>query len=327
MYGWPIRDEDGEITFLAHLVTPAEGGSAGGPGSQSDKRIRYLSRLSSDPIFIVGPEGDIRYASPSVERVLGYDPETLTGQRMDQLVTSEDRAASCSMIADVLEAPRKSGKAEVRLTRIDGQTPWFEVVASNLVDVEEVGGVTLQARDISERKELEQQLELLASIDALTNLFNRRGFLNALERELATRSPESPPVRLVYIDLDNFKDINDQHGHQAGDDILAQIADRLKQVIGEHGVVGRIGGDEFVIMLHAQDVLDLDRLIEETEEALDLCCDFEGTAVEVRGSMGVAEASTPGVLPRELLQLADNALYERKEARVRQVTDARTFRR
>jgi diguanylate cyclase (GGDEF)-like protein/PAS domain S-box-containing protein len=315
---WPIPNDDGEIVYIANLVTPVDGaGTTGQGGSQSDTRIRYLSRLSSDPIFIIGPDGDIRYASPSVERVLGYDPESLTGTRFDQLVLEEDRAANCGMVEQVLKAPRKSGKVEVRLTRIDGEAPWFELVASNLVDVEDVGGVTLQGRDISERKALETQLEGLASIDSLTGLFNRRGFLNALDTMLATRNPDMEAVRLVYIDLDNFKEINDQHGHLAGDDILVQIADRLRRVVGEHGVVGRIGGDEFVAMLHDEDMLVLDRLESELEQALDLCCDFEGVDVMVRGTMGVAEAADGGVLPRELLQLADNALYERKAARIR----------
>jgi diguanylate cyclase (GGDEF)-like protein/PAS domain S-box-containing protein len=325
LLAWSILNDDGEVAYIVNLLSPVDDASSGGPGrSQSDNRIRYLSRLSSDPIFIIGPDGDIRYASPSVERVLGYDPESLTGTRFDQLVLEEDREENRGLVRNVLKAPRLSDKLEVRLTRIDGETRWFEVVASNLVDVEDVGGVTLQGRDISDRKALEAQLEHLASIDSLTGLFNRRGFLSALDRALANRTPDLLTVRLVYIDLDNFKAINDQHGHLAGDDILVQIADRLRQVVGDLGVVGRIGGDEFVIMLHAEDVLELDRLEIEIEQALDLCCDFEGTEVEVQGTMGVAEAADGGVLPRELLQLADNALYHRKASRLRRDAGLKT---
>ncbi len=265
----------------------------------------------------MGTKGEILYASPSVERVLGHDPESLTGLRFDQFVLEEDQATTRCLMASIQEAPRKSGKAEARLKRIDGEAPWFEVVASNLVDVEDVGGFTFQARDISERKELEQQLELLASSDSLTGLLNRRGFMRELERALAHREPTSPLLRLVYIDLDNFKAINDQYGHLAGDDILTQIADRLRRIVNDSGIVGRIGGDEFVIVLQAEDTVELDRLGAEIQDALDASCEFGGHDVLVRGTLGMADAADASVLSRELLQLADNALYERKAARIR----------
>lgn len=318
MLAWPVRNEAGDVIYLGHLVTPVE--SADPSNSRqltAEQRIHSLSRLPFASIFIIDPKGAIDYASPSVERILGYDPDHLAGRQLASLVDARDLAVTTQLVMDVVSSPRKSAKAEVRLIRADGETAWFEVVASNLLDVDVVRGIAVQARDISERKVMEQQLEDLANIDSLTNVLNRRGFLLALDAALAAKGEDAPYIRLAYTDLDNFKDINDGHGHIVGDAILVQIATRLRDIVQDHGVVGRIGGDEFVILLQASNVSEFDRFERDIASALRLPCEFEGRHIAISGSIGVAEASNSALTSVDLLRTADQALYARKANRSR----------
>lgn len=316
MLGWPIRNDAGEITHLGQMLTPTPLREVTpAHRTMSDARIHYLAQLSSDPIFVVTAQRTIQYASPSVERSLGLMPGDVLGMALDDLVAEADQPRIVDVVAEVLTSPRKRATVELRLLRSNGEFPWFEVVAANLTDVDEVQGIALQGRDISYRKDLEERLAHLAMVDPLTQTLNRRGFLAALEEELAQQRPDQP-LRVAYVDLDDFKGINDAYGHITGDALLMRIAEQLQTALGNDGCVGRIGGDEFVMFFRPPETGTLDSLESRLRSSLEESQEVEGHRVQASGSMGVVEHfADPETTSLDLLHQADRALYECKRKR------------
>ena len=179
----------------------------------------------------------------------------------------------------------------------------------------EVRGFYLILWDITERWALEQQFRLRALRDSLTGLLNRAAIMEALERAIAEHGPGSHELALLYLDVDHFKEINDNLGHAVGDEVLKVFASRLQRSVRTSDVVARLGGDEFVILLqhlssseHASEVAA--KVIEAMTEPLQI----RQYSLAVSTSIGVAmlDAQTP--CPETLLEKADQALYQAKQA-------------
>ncbi len=182
-------------------------------------------------------------------------------------------------------------------------------VAGKVVDGELRLGV-VHTEDVSERLQLAERLAFAASHDALTGIPNRGSLINLLHETLA-RSPE---LTVMFIDLDDFKDVNDAHGHAAGDRILTAVADRLRTLVRDTDVVGRVGGDEFVIVSTAiTDALSAASVADRMLHAVSQPIDLETTSVAQTISIGVASAES-GLTAEELLARADFAMYEAKQA-------------
>lgn len=313
MLAWPIRNETGDITYLGHLLTPTSlREPTPAERTMRDTRIRYLAQLSSDPILVLSAERSIQYASPSVERSLGFVPANLIGTAVDDLVPDADRAGLIDLVADVLTAPRRRATAEIRLARSDGEMRWFELVAANLTDVDEVQGIGLQGRDISDRKLLEERLAHQAMVDPLTQALNRRGFVEVLDRTLAELGA-GQVLCVAYLDLDDFKGINDHYGHIVGDTLLVELADRIGRVIGERGKVGRMGGDEFVFCVRASSVAELDDVERDILASFEQHHIVHGEPLQVNGTIGrVDHVGGNAVTSQELILRADQDLYQRK---------------
>jgi diguanylate cyclase (GGDEF)-like protein len=176
----------------------------------------------------------------------------------------------------------------------------------------EVSGAITCVLDITDSARARQELERRATFDPLTHCHNRASVLSTLEHELARE--DSTNTGVVYVDLDQFKPVNDRLGHAAGDELLVQVAERLKLASRDSDVVGRLGGDEFLVVLRdipGQEVAmrAADRICET------LCGTFELTcgAAELRASVGVACSNGERVSSEELVKRADGAMYQSKE--------------
>lgn len=313
---WLVRADSGEPVYFVAMMTGLEAATAIDIRAVgSDKRFRYLAQLSLDPIFVVAGDSTVQYASPSTERTLGVDPEMVVGTGVGDMVFADDRLALRSMLAELESQPRKTTKAELRLRRGDGTVRWFELSGSNLEDVPEVTGVVLQARDITERKDLEQQLAEQAIRDPLTNLLNRRGILDQIECALQRRDASVNDLGLLFLDLDRFKAINDQFGHQTGDEALKVIAHRLATFLDRPNIVGRLGGDEFVMLVEHVDQAALDHIVEAVTVAMDTPIELHGRHFAIGGSVGAALSSETIQTSDALLSAADKAHYLAKSMR------------
>jgi len=318
MSNWLVRDHEGRPEYLVCAFSPLGADEESDSHWQrADKRFRHLAQVSADPMFIVGVDLVVRYASPACERTLGLDPDEFVGQRLTDLVLEEDRKLFLDLHSAVTDRPRHTERQELRLHRRDGQWRWFDVSATNLLDVPEVEGYAFQARDVSDRKLVEQLLAQQALFDPLTNLLNRRGMLQRLERALEVANASGSSLSVLYIDLDNFKQVNDRFGHEAGDDALTIAAGRLAEAVGTAGIVGRWGGDEFVVVIEdsspALERAVVGRITTRLAEPIDL----EFVRVTLKASIGSA-FTTPGdgnTAPMALLRLADRSLYRAKAVR------------
>ena len=278
---------------------------------------RWLSALvsgSSDIVIVVGADGLLQYASPAFESLLGYPSTEAQGLMAATMLHPDDRLKLESAMA----MARGSGTAlheEVRLRRTDGVWLWFEAAITNLTADPDILGFVANLRDITRRKDAEDRLAHAALHDALTGLPNRALILNRAEQMLARARRQDTPVAALFIDLDDFKDINDTLGHEAGDQLLAKVATRVADVTRDEDTVGRLGGDEFIVLVDAASLAaGVETVAERILNALTIPFEIPASDVplEITASIGIAEGVS--ALPGELLRDADIALYQAKAA-------------
>lgn len=279
-------------------------------------RFEELVRFSSDAIFIVDAVGTIRYAAPSVTGVLGYLSVDVEGKRLADLVDPAQADDAASFLALVQRQDARSPTSvELRLRRADGTEIAGEVTGSNLLSNSDVRGVVVTIRDVSARHQLEQQLRHQAFHDALTGMANRALFNDRLERAMRVRrsSADHAPA-VAYLDLDDFKTVNDSLGHAAGDLLLRTVAERIAHCLRGSDTAARLGGDEFAILIEEvpddRALLELiQRVVDSVGQPITLPGDH---VVEVRVSAGVATSSEGVETSDDLLRRADLAMYRAK---------------
>ena len=272
-------------------------------------------RHSSDLITVLGADGRIVYQSPSSLAVLGFDPDELTGTRFEALLAPGDSTRLIQILGD--GSAREAGQTEVlqaALRHHDGTVLQFEIQYTNLLEDEHVNGIVLNARDISERAQFEEQLSHQAFHDPVTGLANRALFGERVRHASARALREGGGVGVVFLDLDDFKTVNDSLGHAAGDEVLTEFAKRLESVIRASDTAARFGGDEFAILLEsvssADDAVEtVDRVL----EAMSVPLRVGHKELVLRASMGVSLAE-PGTVveAEELIRNADAAMYNAK---------------
>jgi len=279
---------------------------------RSEARFASLVQHSSDLITVVGPDATIVYQSPSSERVLGYHPDELLGTRFDRLVVREDADRLLRVIADGSDYPRREGQViECTLRHREGGLRQFEILHTNLLDDEHVRGIVLNARDISERKDFEEQLTHQAFHDPVTNLPNRALFVERVRHAVGRARREESEIGVIFLDVDDFKTINDSLGHGAGDLALIDVAKRLSNSIRLSDTAARFGGDEFVVLLEDLDSTETavevaERILDDLRQPLTVA----GKELALRGSIGISileGSSTAGA--DELIRDADAAMY------------------
>ena len=279
-----------------------------------EERYASLIANASDVIMIVAPDGMLRFVSPACERTLGLKPEEITGRSLPELWVGEDGEKVRLFLAEVAATRFGTvGPVELRIER-GARRCVIEGVGSNLTEDPAVQGLALNFRDISERKALEEQLRQLAFHDPLTLLANRNLFRDRVQHALTLAQFGQGSVAVMFLDLDNFKNINDSLGHDAGDCLLQAVAQRIVKTTRSSDTVARLGGDEFAVLLEGiATVSEVGRLADALIDTLDLPFTLEGMEVRVAASIGVA-FSTPDTGAEALLSNADIAMYHAKAA-------------
>ena len=279
---------------------------------ETEARFRSLVQHSSDVFAILDPMGIIRYVSPAAERVFGTSAERMMNRTLAELVHEADRGAYEAHFSASLMGSLSTSHIGCRMIRTDGEWMRTEVVATNLLADPNVNGIVLTIRDVTERVTLEEHLRHQALHDPLTGLGNRALFQDRVAHGLARAERTNDEVAVVFLDLDNFKEINDSLGHAAGDAVLVQTANRLRTCLRDSDTAARFGGDEFAILLEQTrgefEVMDVANRI---SAALARPLQVEGKDVDLNASIGIARAQ-PQQSADEVLRNADVAMYHAK---------------
>jgi len=280
---------------------------------RSEARFQTLVQSASDVILIVKPDTTISYQTPSVRRTLGYEPAELEGREFTSLLHPDDLEKALAVYTGVAFRTGTSVTAEWRIRHADGKWHNVEVVATNLLDDPTVEGCVLTMRDVSERKVLEEELKHQAFHDALSGLANRALFHDRLEQALARAVRSSTSVAVLFLDLDDFKLVNDSLGHTAGDQMLAEVAVRINGSLRAGDTAARFGGDEFAVLVEQCNGVEeacevAERIIADLYQMM-LIDDRE---FHTRASIGIALSPRGLESPADLIQAADVAMYSAK---------------
>ena len=272
---------------------------------ESEERYRLIVEMSPDAIM-VQMDGKLAFANSAARRMFAeHSPRQLIGMTMNDL-------GLASEIARATEDP--SERIETIATRLDGSR--FEIALRCLpMSYDGKAAMQVVARDISDRKRLEKELAHHAAHDALTGVSNRRALLASLSETLSFARRHQMPFWVVFIDLDHFKQINDRFGHRAGDRLLETITARLRLLLRQDDIIGRYGGDEFVLLLRGGPEARLSTPI--LERIMQVVCEpveFEGHKLEVTCSLGVTTFPEDGDSEDLLIERADTAVYIAKSS-------------
>jgi diguanylate cyclase (GGDEF)-like protein/PAS domain S-box-containing protein len=278
--------------------------------AQQERRFRSLVQSASDVIVILDAEGRTIYVSPGAARLTGLPPDVLLGQASWFDADGSEPTVRARW-NDLASTPGAKITYESRFRHADGDWRWLEVTQTNLLDDAAVDGVVTNLRDITESHAYQQQLSHQASHDSLTELANRSLFGEQLHQAIARSGPGR--LSLALIDLDDFKAVNDTLGHQAGDELLVAVAERLRGSVRPSDLVARLGGDEFAVLLEGITPASVAVAAERILGALTQPVTVEHQELLVQASIGIADLG-PDDDASGLLRHADIAMYEAKAA-------------
>jgi diguanylate cyclase (GGDEF)-like protein/PAS domain S-box-containing protein len=294
---------------LASLLHEGWYGPTPEAAQDSVRLFRLLAENASDMIELLDLDGTRNYVSPACHSILGYEPEQLTGVSTFVFVHPEDLSAVRDRVKAVSEG-LGDRRGMNRIIRADGSTAWIEASMRLVRDprTHEPREIVSVVRDVTAQKLNEARIEQLAATDYLTGLPNRRAFLAGVEAMLAQRLP----CALLFIDLDNFKPVNDIHGHSTGDAVLIEVATRLRQETPADAVAARLGGDEFAMLLPDSEAAAA--VAAQVLRALSVPIALDGLVAEIGASIGIARSPEQGMDSGNLLRTADMAMYHAKRA-------------
>ena len=282
---------------------------------------RLLAESSADVILQVGLDGVAQYASPASFRLFGYHGHEMVGRTAADFVHPDDVKLIQAAFARYRAGESDGESLEFRMRKKDGTLVWVEERAHVIRDHE--GGpakaMVILLRDVTDRKQLEQQLEALAKIDGLTGLLNRRAFDEALQREWYRTLEEGREISLLLADIDYFKRFNDEYGHLLGDDCLRTVATTMSvRVRAGTDLAARYGGEEMAVIMpgaSASSAKDMAETIRAAIEGLAIphAASPSGyLTVSIGVATGLARSGGMMRMPEALLSAADNALYKAK---------------
>ncbi len=293
------------LTFLGHRVTAAN--------RRAEARFVALVQNATDLITVLDRDGLISFDSPSIAGALGYPGGARIGRPVLAFVHPDDRAA----VRDSLERlPLRAGaidRFECRLRRADRSYVWVDMSALNLLHDPAIRGVVVNGRDVSDQRELQDQLSYQAQHDPLTGLPNRQVFSERLRAAVLG----GRKISVLFIDLDRFKWVNDEWGHDVGDDLLRRVGRRLGRCVRSHDTLARVGGDEFVILLDGvRDESEALRVAERIVASMSEPFPMPGGSVRIGASVGISTSvpGTPLADAEDLIRAADSAMYRAKQA-------------
>ncbi|MES2090099.1 MAG: diguanylate cyclase, partial [Pseudomonadota bacterium] len=285
-----------------------------------DLLLRDFEEHASDWLWEISQTGHLRHVSNRLAQSFGLPSRQLLQQSFTALVSTMLPAdvPEARMAFDQLQSHLRLGRPfrdlELPVT-VDGHVRWWSLMAKPLFDdAGRSAGWRGVGSDVTQARQARYEMARLANVDALTGLANRHCFSLELDRACATTQAAMGACALFFVDLDNFKGINDSLGHAVGDQLLRNVAARLQSCVAPGDLLARLGGDEFALLSwKTSDEASASALADRMLQAVSTPCQLEDVRVEVHASIGMALSPRDGTDPSALLQSADLALYAAKE--------------
>ncbi|MDD2929768.1 MAG: sensor domain-containing diguanylate cyclase, partial [Sideroxydans sp.] len=293
---------------------------------EKERSLREITGTMSDGLLVMDDGGKIIFANKAVTDMLGYEQDEMLGQDMHDLMHvnadgTQDPRSDCRMLK-VLETGATYRSLEELFRHKDGSLLPVSVSASVLIKQSGRPGIVVAFHDITETKHFERELERRAQTDVLTGLNNRRHLYELAEQEWHRAKRYGKPLAVLMLDVDHFKRTNDTYGHYAGDAVLRKLSEVCLHTLREIDIIGRFGGEEFVILMpetvavHALEAAERLRLaLASAEVPID-----SGEKLRFTVSIGVTCMSVEDANIDALLKRADLAMYQAKNAGRNQVS-------
>lgn len=284
-------------------------------------RERFQARMfhllvdnAPDMIMLLDPDLTVLYATPSVERVLGHRPQELVDTDLSVLFQPEEAGRIQDILTDLEDEQAEGVPYDFRMCHQGGSWRFFEVWTKNLLDDPDVGGLVAYFHDVTRHRVLRDALAHRAFHDPLTGLPNRTLFADRLEHALEMSKRRNGYVTVLFLDLDNFKNINDEYGHETGDRLLSFAARRLQSCLRSSDTVARFGGDEFTALIEdAEGSNNALQVVRRIGWALkEPFLTPGGHSLRVSISIGAASSNNGFDRGESLIQAADAAMYQAK---------------
>ncbi|MEX0872981.1 MAG: PAS domain S-box protein [Aquisalimonadaceae bacterium] len=280
----------------------------------SERRYRVLYDHNPSMFFTVDREGLIRSVNRFAAETLGRSVEELVKVPFDKLHAEEDQALVQAWVSDCIGAHGELRRWDTRLARAEDEPIWIRVTARSIRDVDGARVMLAVCEDITEARKLSEELSYQASHDSLTGLYNRREFEQRLERALQGSKLSGDDHALLYLDLDQFKVINDTCGHIAGDELLRQLSDVLRSRVSKRDTLARLGGDEFGVLLEHCTPDNAQRVAEAARSAIaEFRFSWSGQTFGLGVSIGLVPITSTSTSINDILSLADTACYAAKD--------------
>jgi diguanylate cyclase (GGDEF)-like protein/PAS domain S-box-containing protein len=278
----------------------------------SEERLATMIQHVSDVVSVVNRTGQILYVSSSVREVLGYRPDELLDINVLSFVHPDEVALLEAFLTDMAGTTTPTAHLEVRMRHRSGAWRHTETAGADLTDDPVLRGIVLTTRDVSERRELESQLIDQAFHDSLTGLPNRALFGDRLEHAVTRSTRIGNPLAVLFIDLDDFKAVNDTLGHREGDELLRHVAKDLVDCVRRSDTVARLGGDEFAVLMEDASVSEALEAADRIQQRLRNPVMVQGSEIVVSASVGIAATDELVGEGAELMRNADIAMYSAK---------------
>ena len=307
-----VGEDDPEgVVVVAELIDISDEMAAHEAVRQREKLFRRLSESLPVGVFQVDGDRAIVYANARLATIFGVRAATTLAEQLAAVVDG-DRERLAGAFDTALDTGTDQELEVDVLLAGSGERRRCLVTVAALADSDGAAGAIVSVTDITEGARLREELRLRATYDALTGTHNRASAMSLLERALAAGDEDGHRTAVVFIDLDGFKPINDTYGHAVGDDILVETARRITELLRDDDVVGRIGGDEFLIVCRrVEDAVQALALAHRVASSLHGRLELRGVAVQLRASVGVT-LSTPGADADQRGAEADAAMYVSK---------------
>lgn len=284
---------------------------------ESEERFRSAFDHAPIGIGLVAPSGQFLKANRAMTEILGYSEEDFLATDFQSITLPDDLGLTLVKVHEVLGGKIANCQMEQRYIHKTGRTVWtsWSVSAAEETQARQ-RNLIFQIQDITDKKSAEEKLQHDATHDALTGLPNRLLFMNSLDRALERRRlVDGYRVSVLFIDLDRFKYVNDSLGHLIGDELLKEIAVRLRECLRPSDLVARLGGDEFTILVEGTyDVNEVTRIASRIQQKFKIPFDLRGHEVYSSASIGILHATEKHSASEDVMRDADTAMYQAKRA-------------